>query len=83
MACTCEHEAPPPTAQSPRYRRILWLALVLNAAMFVVELAGSQRADSPRARTAISTSTRRCAPLSICEEPCCSHPSLTGTPAGV
>lgn len=46
MACTCEHEAPPPTAQSPRYRRILWLALVLNAAMFVVELAGSQRADS-------------------------------------
>lgn len=46
MACTCEHEAPPAATQSPRYRRILWLALVLNAAMFVVELAGSQRADS-------------------------------------
>lgn len=46
MACTCEHEAPPAAAQSPRYRRILWLALVLNAAMFVVELAGSQRTDS-------------------------------------
>ncbi|WP_310566413.1 cation transporter [Hydrogenophaga sp.] len=46
MACTCEHDTPPAAAQSPRYRRILWLALVLNAAMFVVELAGSQRADS-------------------------------------
>ena len=46
MACTCEHDAPPAAAQSPRYRRILWLALVLNATMFVVELAGSQRADS-------------------------------------
>lgn len=46
MACTCEHEAPPAAAQSPRYRRILWTALVLNAAMFVVELAGSHQADS-------------------------------------
>lgn len=46
MACTCEHEAPPAAAPSPRYRRILWVALILNAAMFVVELAGSQRADS-------------------------------------
>lgn len=37
----CEHEVP--AAQSitnlPRYRRVLWLALVINAAMFVVELA--------------------------------------------
>ena len=46
MACTCQHEAPAPATQSPRYRRILWLALVLNAVMFVVELVGSQRADS-------------------------------------
>lgn len=46
MACTCEHEAPPAAAQSPRYRRILWMALVLNAAMFVVELAGSHQAGS-------------------------------------
>lgn len=46
MACTCEHEAPPAAAQSPRYRRILWAALVLNAAMFVVELAGSHQAGS-------------------------------------
>lgn len=46
MACTCEHEAPPAAAQSPRYRRILWAALILNAAMFVVELAGSHQAGS-------------------------------------
>lgn len=46
MACTCEHDAPPAAAQSPRYRRILWLALILNAAMFVVELVGSHQADS-------------------------------------
>ncbi|HEX7633901.1 MAG TPA: cation transporter [Noviherbaspirillum sp.] len=29
-----------------RYRRILWIALVVNAAMFGVELAGGLRADS-------------------------------------
>jgi len=46
MACTCEHDAPPAAAQSPRYRRILWTALVLNAAMFAVELAGSHQAGS-------------------------------------
>lgn len=46
MACTCEHEAPAAAAQSPRYRRILWVALVVNAAMFFVELAGSQRTGS-------------------------------------
>jgi Co/Zn/Cd efflux system component len=46
MACTCEHEAPPAASQSPRYRRILWVALGVNAAMFVVELAGSHRAGS-------------------------------------
>jgi cation diffusion facilitator family transporter len=38
--CT-HHETPKPEAlvNLPRYRRILWAALVLNAAMFVVELA--------------------------------------------
>jgi Co/Zn/Cd efflux system component len=35
----CAHNPAP--AQDPRYRRILWIALVLNAAMFFVELAGS------------------------------------------
>jgi Co/Zn/Cd efflux system component len=40
----CSHT--PPTSQSPRYRRVLWAALFINAAMFVVELAGGLRADS-------------------------------------
>ena len=31
---------PPAAAASPRYRRVLWAALVINAAMFGVELAG-------------------------------------------
>jgi Co/Zn/Cd efflux system component len=30
----------------PRYRRVLWIALVLNALMFAVELAGGLRGDS-------------------------------------
>src|SRR5262245_40377870 len=39
MDC-CDH-ASHTAAGDPRYRRILWLALVANAAMFVVELAAS------------------------------------------
>lgn len=39
MSATC-CPAPPPAAD-PRYRRILWIALVANAAMFFVELAAS------------------------------------------
>lgn len=30
----------------PRYRRVLWAALAINAAMFIVELAGGLGADS-------------------------------------
>ena len=33
----CNHGCAPTTAASPRYRRVLWIALVINAAMFVVE----------------------------------------------
>jgi len=33
-------------ARSPRYRRVLWAALVINAAMFAVELFGGLRAGS-------------------------------------
>ncbi len=33
-------------SSSPRYRRVLWVALILNAAMFVVELVGGLSADS-------------------------------------
>ena len=40
----CTHT--PPATQSPRYRRVLWAALFINAAMFAVEVAGGLRADS-------------------------------------
>ena len=33
-------------ASSPRYRRVLWAALAINAAMFVTELVGGLGADS-------------------------------------
>lgn len=36
----CEHDCPAPGQISnlPRYRRVLWVALIVNAAMFLVEL---------------------------------------------
>ena len=37
---------PPPARQSPRYRRVLWAALIINAAMFGIELAGGLRSGS-------------------------------------
>lgn len=40
---TCASQTPPP---DHRYRRILWIALIVNAVMFVVELAGGLHADS-------------------------------------
>lgn len=44
----CEHETPPAqTVQNlGQYRRILWIALIVNAAMFLVEIAGSVGAGS-------------------------------------
>jgi len=43
----CSHGcAAPPTAQSPRYRRVLWAALIINVAMFGIELSGGLRAGS-------------------------------------
>ena len=36
----------PPASQSPGYRRVLWAALVINAAMFAIELAGGLRSGS-------------------------------------
>lgn len=42
----CSQGCAPSPAMSPRYRRVLWVALVINAAMFAVELAGGVRADS-------------------------------------
>ena len=32
---------PAPNSDEPRYRAVLWIALIANAAMFVVELAAS------------------------------------------
>lgn len=47
MSQSChDHHHAPAAASSPRYRRILWIALVLNAAMFVVELASGISAGS-------------------------------------
>lgn len=38
--------ATPEAARSPRYRRVLWIALVVNAAMFAVEVLGGLNAGS-------------------------------------
>ena len=40
----CSSSTPP--SADPRYRRILWIALVVNAAMFVVELGAGVRSGS-------------------------------------
>lgn len=44
----CEHDTPKPAALTnlPRYRRILWIAMLVNAAMLVVELAAGFRSGS-------------------------------------
>lgn len=38
--------ASPEATQDPRYRRILWVALIINAAMFAVELGAGFRSNS-------------------------------------
>lgn len=45
-ACCSHDHASPSRAASPRYRRVLWVALLINAAMFATELAGGLRAGS-------------------------------------
>jgi cation diffusion facilitator family transporter len=44
----CEHESPKPSqiANLGRYRRILWVALVVNAAMFAIEIVAGIQAGS-------------------------------------
>ncbi|HKX93956.1 MAG TPA: cation transporter [Methylibium sp.] len=43
----CSHGcAAPPATQSPRYRRVLWAALIVNALMFAVELVGGLHVGS-------------------------------------
>ena len=44
----CEHDTPRPAGNLdlPRYRRILWIALLANTAMFLVEILASMGSDS-------------------------------------
>lgn len=44
----CDHETPAADklVDLPRYRRVLWIALVVNAAMFVVEIVGGVTSGS-------------------------------------
>ncbi len=44
----CEHDTPAPAqiANLPRYRRVLWAALLINAAMFAVEIVAGVAAGS-------------------------------------
>lgn len=48
MSAHCHHEAhhTPGTTVDPRWRRALWIALVLNAAMFVAELGAAWASGS-------------------------------------
>ncbi len=47
MSADCHnHHCDSATAIDPRYRKILWIALVVNAAMFVIEISASFTADS-------------------------------------
>lgn len=45
MACTCSH-APAPKKPDSKFRTALWIALFINAAMFLVELIGGAYAHS-------------------------------------
>jgi Co/Zn/Cd efflux system component len=42
----CAHSCAPKAAQEPRYRRVLWIALVVNALMFGVEFVGGMHSAS-------------------------------------
>ena len=45
-SCDSHGCAAPPASQSPRYRRVLWVALIINVAMFGIEGAAGLQADS-------------------------------------
>jgi len=45
MACSCSHEPVPPKPNS-KFRTALWIALVVNLTLFVVELIGGAYAHS-------------------------------------
>jgi Co/Zn/Cd efflux system component len=47
MSAHCHHhETTEKSPNDPRYRRILWIALIVNAAMFVVEIAAGVQSGS-------------------------------------
>ena len=46
MSESCGGCCAPPPAADPRYRKVLWIALLVNAAMFVVELVSGLGAGS-------------------------------------
>lgn len=45
MACTCSHQ-PAPQKPNSKFRSALWIALIINLAMFFVELIGGAYAHS-------------------------------------
>ncbi|MFH7767662.1 cation transporter [Acinetobacter sp. BSP-28] len=45
MACTCSHE-PAPQKPHSKFRTALWIALIINIVMFIVELIGGAYAHS-------------------------------------
>jgi len=45
-SCSHNHGHDPGAATDGKFRRVLWIALIVNAAMFVVELATAQTASS-------------------------------------
>ena len=46
MSDSCSCSAPQKPVVDPFYRKVLWVALLLNAAMFMVEVAGSVQSGS-------------------------------------
>jgi len=46
MSADCHNHAWEAPANDPRYRRVLWIALVVNAVMFVIELSAGLSAGS-------------------------------------
>lgn len=45
MACSCSHE-PAPIKPNSKFRTALWIALIINISMFVVEIIGGAYANS-------------------------------------
>ncbi|MDO8345575.1 MAG: cation diffusion facilitator family transporter [Cellvibrio sp.] len=42
----CNHDHEQPVTPDPKYRRILWIALIVNASMFLIEIIFSLRSGS-------------------------------------